>query len=146
MAKRSKLGTGDRIPDLDAEGNQKTDENGEGKLTTDGYRITRPGAKGVRTMKLDESAHDNIISVRTIPDMNDHLFLLTKSGMMIRIRIDQTKETSGKSTRGTRVMELRDKKNGGFTDEIIFSSRVSASLLDVDDEESSQETALGEEE
>ena len=146
MAKRSKLGTGDRIPDLDAEGNQKTDENGEGKLTTDGYRITRPGAKGVRTMKLDESAHDNIISVRTIPDMNDHLFILTKSGMMIRIRIDQTKETSGKSTRGTRVMELRDKKNGGFTDEIIFSSRVSASLLDADDEESSQETALGEEE
>ena len=41
-------------------------------------------------MKLDESAHDNIISVRTIPDMNDHLFILTKSGMMIRIRIDQT--------------------------------------------------------
>ena len=99
MAKRSKLGTGDRIPDLDAEGNQKTDENGEGKLTTDGYRITRPGAKGVRTMKLDESAQDTIISVRTIPDMNDHLFLLTKSGMMIRIRIDQTKETTGKSAR-----------------------------------------------
>jgi len=146
MAKRSKLGTGDRIPDLDAEGNQKTDENGEGKLTTDGYRITRPGAKGVRTMKLDETAEDSIISVRTIPDMNDHLFLLTKSGMMIRIRIDQTKETSGKSTRGTRVMELRDKKNGGFTDEIIFSSRVSASLLDVDDEESDQDAGHGEEE
>ena len=114
MAKRSKLGTGDRIPDLDAEGNQKTDENGEGKLTTDGYRITRPGAKGVRTMKLDESAQDTIISVRTIPDMNDHLFLLTKSGMMIRIRIDQTKETTGKSTRGTRVMELRNKEKRRF--------------------------------
>ena len=135
MAKRSVLGTGDRIPDLDAEGNLKTDENGETKLTTDGYRITRPGAKGVRTMKLDEEHHDTIISVRTIPDLNDHLFLLTKSGMMIRIRVDQTKETSGKSTRGTRVMELRDKDKGGFTDEIIFSSRVSASLLDVDDED-----------
>ena len=130
MAKRSKLGTGDRIPDTDAEGNTKHDENGDVKLTTDGYRITRPGAKGVRTMKLDEEAHDTIISVRTIPDMNDHLFLLTKSGMMIRIRIDQTKETSGKATRGTRVMELRDKEKGGFTDEIIFSSRVAASLLD----------------
>ena len=110
MAKRSKLGTGDRIPDLDAEGNQKTDENGEGKLTTDGYRITRPGAKGVRTMKLDESAQDTIISVRTIPDMNDHLFLLTKSGMMIRIRIDQTKETTGKSTRGTRDGTSKQRK------------------------------------
>ena len=33
---------------------------------------------------------------------------------------------------------------GGFTDEIIFSSRVSASLLDVDDED--EESPLGEEE
>ena len=54
--------------------------------------------------------------------------------MMIRIRVSQTKETSGKSTRGTRVMELRNKQKGGFTDEIIFSSRVSASLLDIDEE------------
>ena len=35
-------------------------------------------------MKLDEEHSDSIISVRTIPDINDHLFLLTKSGMMIR--------------------------------------------------------------
>jgi len=61
--------------------------------------------------------------------------LLTKSGMMIRIRVDQTKETTGKATRGTRVMEFRDKEKGGFTDEIIFSSRVSASLLDEGDDE-----------
>jgi DNA gyrase/topoisomerase IV subunit A len=113
-------------------------------MATDGYRRTKPGAKGVRTMKLDEEHDDSIISVRTIPDIEDHLFLLTKSGMMIRIRVSQTKETSGKSTRGTRVMELRNKKKGGFTDEIIFSSRVSASLLDVDDEE--EESSLGEEE
>jgi len=118
------------------------------KLTTDGYRITRPGAKGVRTMKLDDEHHDTIISVRTIPDMNDHLFLLTKSGMMIRIRIDQTKVTSGKATRGTRLMELRDKEKGGFTDEIIFSSRVSASLLDddMDEEGESSGEISGEEE
>ena len=51
-------------------------------------------------MRLDEEHNDSIISVRTIPDINDHLFLLTKSGMMIRIRVSQTKETSGKSTRG----------------------------------------------
>jgi DNA gyrase/topoisomerase IV subunit A len=86
-------------------------------------------------MKLDEEHADSIISVRTVPDLNDHLFLLTKSGMMIRIRVDQTKETTGKATRGTRVMEFRDKEKGGFTDEIIFSSRVSASLLDEGDDE-----------
>lgn len=135
MAKRSRLGTADRIQDTNAEGEPKFDEDGQPKMVTDGYRLTKPGAKGVRTMKLEEEYSDSIISVRTIPDLNDHLFLLTKSGMMIRIRVNQTKETSGKSTRGTRVMELRDKKNGGFVDELIFSSRISASLLDIDDED-----------
>ncbi len=146
MAKRSVLGSGDRIPDTDADGNVKTNEDGETKFTTDGYRITRPGAKGVRTMKLDEEHADSIISVRTVPDLNDHLFLLTKSGMMIRIRVDQTKETTGKATRGTRVMEFRDKEKGGFTDEIIFSSRVSASLLDEGDDEVDALPAADEEE
>ena len=143
MAKRSRLGTAQKIPDTDAAGNPKFEDDGSPKMATDGYRRTKPGAKGVRTMKLDEEHDDSIISVRTIPDIEDHLFLLTKSGMMIRIRVSQTKETSGKSTRGTRVMELRNKAKGGFTDEIIFSSRVSASLLDVDDEE--EESSLGEE-
>ncbi|MCH1537285.1 MAG: DNA gyrase subunit A [Candidatus Poseidonia sp.] len=135
MAKRSRLGTADRIQDTNAQGEPKFDEDGQPKMVTDGYRLTKPGAKGVRTMKLDEEYSDSIISVRTIPDLNDHLFLLTKSGMMIRIRVNQTKETSGKSTRGTRVMELRNKKNGGFVDELIFSSRISASLLDIDDDD-----------
>ena len=144
MAKRSRLGTAEKIHDTDAEGTPKFEDDGSPKMVTDGYRRTKPGAKGVRTMRLDEEHSDSIISVRTIPDIDDHLFLLTKSGMMIRIRVSQTKETSGKSTRGTRVMELRDKQKGGFTDEIIFSSRVSASLLDIDDDE--DEEALGEEE
>ena len=148
MAKRSRLGTAEKIHDTDAAGEHKFEDDGSPKMVTDGYRRTKPGAKGVRTMKLDEEHQDTIISVRTIPDIDDHLFLLTKSGMMIRIRVSDTKETSGKSTRGTRVMELRDKQKGGFTDEIIFSSRVSASLLDVDDEEEEGEAPphLGEEE
>ncbi|MGB1097658.1 MAG: DNA gyrase subunit A [Poseidonia sp.] len=141
MAKRSRLGTAEKIHDKDAAGEHKFEDDGSPKMVTDGYRRTKPGAKGVRTMKLDEEHEDTIISVRTIPDIDDHLFLLTKSGMMIRIRVSDTKETSGKSTRGTRVMELRDKQKGGFTDEIIFSSRVSASLLDVDDEEEAGEAS-----
>ena len=144
MAKRSRLGTAEKIHDTDAEGAPKFEDDGSPKMVTDGYRRTKPGAKGVRTMRLDEEHSDSIISVRTIPDIDDHLFLLTKSGMMIRIRVSQTKETSGKSTRGTRVMELRDKQKGGFTDEIIFSSRVSASLLDIDDDD--DEASSGEEE
>ena len=130
MAKRSRLGTADRIPDLDREGNQRLDEDGNPKLITDGYRSTRPGAKGVRTMKLDEQHNDEIISVRIIPDLDDNLFLLTKKGMMIRLAVSQTKETTGKSTRGTRIMELRDKNKDGYIDELIFSSRLPAELID----------------
>jgi len=146
MAKRSRLGTAERVEDKDAEGNVRRTEDGEIKMVTDGYRSTKPGAKGVRTMKLDEEHNDSIISVRIIPDLNDHLFLLTKSGMMILIGVDQTKETTGKATRGTRVMELRDKDKGGFTDEIVFSSRVSASLMDADEESDSLPAAESSEE
>ena len=63
--------------------------------------------------------------------------------MMIRIRVSQTKETSGKSTWYPCDGTSKQGK-GRFTDEIIFSSRVSASLLDVDDED--EEALIGEEE
>ena len=134
MGKRSRLGTADRIPDLDREGVQKVEKDGSPKFTTDGYRRTNPGAKGVRTMKLDKDNGDEIVRVHTIPDLSDQLFLLTAKGMMIRVRADQTKETTGKSTKGTRVMELRDKKKGGFIDEIIFSARLPAELVDDEDQ------------
>ena len=140
MAKRSRIGTGGRTPDIDSEGNPKYDEEGNVKQITDGYRSTRPGAKGVRTMKLDETHDDEIISVRMIPDMNDNLFLLTKKGMMIRLMVSQTKETSGKSTRGTRVMELRNKDKSGFTDELIFSSRLPAELMNIEQDTTGPES------
>ncbi len=130
MAKRSTLGSGEREALTDDDGNPKLDDAGEQKYGTDGYRQTRPGAKGVRTMKLDEEFDDSIISVRKIPNSGDHLFLLTKKGMMIRIEVSQTKQTSGKSTRGTRVMELRNKSKDGYDDELIFSARLPAELIE----------------
>ena len=60
--------------------------------------------------------------------------------MMIRVRADQTKETTGKSTKGTRVMELRDKDKGGYVDEIIFSARLPAELIDEEDDFDSMDT------
>ena len=66
---------------------------------------------------------------------------------MIRVSADQTKETTGKATKGTRVMELRDRDKGGFVDEIIFSARLPAELVDEDDVEPVLEvTGEGEEE
>ena len=52
---------------------------------------------------------------------------------MIRVKASQTKETSGKATKGTRVMELRNKDKAGFTDEIIFSAHLPADLVEEDE-------------
>ena len=140
MGKRSTIGTGERIAILDEDGNQKMTESGEPRFTTDGYRQTRPGAKGVRTMKLDEEFGDMIISVRKIPNPDDHIFLLTKKGMMIRLRSSQTKETKSKKSKGTRIMELRNKDKSGFTDQIIFVARLPAELIDEEDEFDAMDT------
>jgi hypothetical protein len=53
--------------------------------------------------------------------------------MMIRLAVNQTKETSGKSTKGTRIMELRNKKKTSFEDEIIFTARLPAELVEQDE-------------
>ncbi len=136
MAKRSRLGDGDMHDVLDANGEKVWDDRtGKFKQERDGYRKTSRGAGGVGTMKLNEEPRDEIVRVHTIPDLGDQLFLLTTKGMMIRVRADQTKETTGKSTKGTRVMELRDREKGGFVDEIIFSARLPAELIDEDDSE-----------
>ena len=132
MAKRSRLGDGEMHDMTDSEtGDVILDEKtGQPKQVRDGYRKTSRGAGGVTTMKLDEESGDEIVSVHTIPDLRDQLFILTGKGMLIRVKANQTKETSGKATRGTRVMELRDKHNGGFTDEIIFSARLPSDLIE----------------
>ena len=105
----------------------------QGRVTAGvrGMRL-KEGDSVVRTMKLDDEHGDEIVRVHTIPDLGDQLFLLTGKGMMIRVRADQTKETTGKATKGTRVMELRDREKGGFVDEIIFSARLPADLIDDD--------------
>ena len=134
MAKRSRLGTSDKIQDLDSDGNPKKDSEGNLKIITDGYRRTRPGAKGIYTMNVDISNGDEIVSIKHIPNVNDNLFLLTKKGMMIRIKASQTKESKGKKSKGTRIMELRTTDKTGFLDSIIFAARLPAELIDSEEE------------
>ncbi len=136
MAKRSRLGTAEKIPYLDAEGVQKVDKDtGDLMERTDGYRKTNPGAKGAFTMNVDKQEGDEIIAARHIPNLDDNLFVLTKKGMMIRLRANQTKETKSKKSKGTRIMELRNKGKSGFSDEIIFVARLPAELMDDEDED-----------
>jgi len=131
MAKRSRLGSGEMISLTDEAGGEVRDEEGEVVYVRDGYRRTNRGTKGVRTMSLRDD--DHIVSVRQIPDLEDHLFMLTGSGMMIRMVSGQTKETLGKVTKGTRIMELRNADRTGFVDEIIFVARLPSNLVDSPD-------------
>ena len=140
MAKRTRLGSGQMINQYDKNKQKIVDENGDEVYERDGYRKTNRGTKGVRTMSLNQD--DEIISVRQIPDLSDQLFMLTKSGMMIRLAANQTKETVGKVAKGTRIMELRNKEKTGYNDEIIFVARLPSELI----EENSDEESLNEEE
>ena len=128
MAKRSRLGSGEMVTVKDDEGIEAFDEEGDAITERDGYRRTNRGTKGVRTMSLRDD--DRIVSVRQIPDLEDQLFMLTATGMMIRMVSGQTKETLGKVTKGTRIMELRDSDRSGYVDEIIFVARLPANLVD----------------
>ena len=134
MAKRSRLGSGEMVPLNDERGNQINDEKGGAVFVRDGYRRTNRGTKGVRTMSLGND--DQIVSVRQIPDLEDQLFMLTGSGMMIRMVAGQTKETLGKVTKGTRIMELRDSEGpreaskARYIDEIVFVARLPSELID----------------
>jgi DNA gyrase subunit A len=128
MAKRSRLGSGEMIIVKDAEDNEILDEEGDAITERDGYRRTNRGTKGVRTMSLRDD--DCIVSVRQIPDLEDQLFMLTATGMMIRMVSGQTKETLGKVTKGTRIMELRNADRSSYVDEIIFVARLPANLVD----------------
>ena len=132
MAKRSRLGSGEMIPQLDEDGEAILDDEGEALMQRDGYRKTNRGTKGIRTMSLRDK--DQIVGVRQIPDLDDQLFMLTGSGMMIRMPATQTKETLGKVTKGTRIMELRDSAKKSHVDEIIFVARLPAGLIVSDDD------------
>jgi DNA gyrase subunit A len=127
MAKRSRLGSGEMIPLTDEAESDVRDEEGEIVYVRDGYRRTNRGTKGVRTMSLRDD--DHIVSVRQIPNLEDQLFMLTESGMMIRMVSGQTKETLGKVTKGTRIMELRNTDRTGYVDEIVFVARLPSELI-----------------
>ena len=83
------------------------DENGEPI-----YRITNRGGKGVRTMNLTEKTGE-LIAIDAVTDEDD-LMLINKSGVAIRMPIDQIR-VMGRATQGVKLIELQ-KRN----DEIAF--------------------------
>jgi DNA gyrase subunit A len=83
-----------------------TTENGYGKRTPiDEYRITHRGSKGVMTLNTTEK-NGNIISFKIV-DSSQDLIIITDSGMLIRIPVDQISVMS-RVTQGIRLITLRE--------------------------------------
>lgn len=134
MAKRSRLGSGTMDEQVDeATGDVLLGNDGQPVTERDGYRLAGRGTKGVRTMFIEEG--DAIVAVRQIPNLEDQLFLLTEKGMMLRLPARQTKDTKSRTTKGTRLIELRNEDRTGFVDRVIFAARLPAHLVDPVDEE-----------
>jgi DNA gyrase subunit A len=123
MGKRTILGSGMMF---DSEGNEVV--AGTEGAKRDGYRRVKRGGKGVKTMNFNDG--DEISRVHQVPNLEDQLFLLSGKGVVIRINAGQTKETVGRVSKGTRVMELRSKDKSSFVDELIYSARMPADLAE----------------
>ena len=83
-------------------------ENGYGKRTTvDSYRQTHRGSKGVKALNATEK-NGNLVSFKVV-EGNEDLMIITNSGMMIRLPIEQISQT-GRVAQGVRLINLKDEQ------------------------------------
>jgi DNA gyrase subunit A len=71
------------------------------------YRITNRGGKGVKTISVTEKT-GSLISIKSVTDEDD-LMVITKSGITIRIHLDQVR-VMGRAAQGVKIINL---KKGG---------------------------------
>ncbi|ACD48109.1 DNA topoisomerase (ATP-hydrolyzing) subunit A [Helicobacter pylori] len=84
-------------------------ENGLGKQTlAEAYREQSRGGKGIIGMKLTQKT-GNLVSVISVDDENLDLMILTASAKMIRVSIQDIKETIGRNTSGVKLIDTADK-------------------------------------
>ena len=81
-------------------------EKGYGKRTTiSEFRKTKRGSKGVKALNITDK-NGKIVAVKRVIEDCD-LMLITNSGIIIRIPIDQISQL-GRVTQGTRLINLKD--------------------------------------
>ena len=79
-------------------------QNGFGKRSIlDAYRMTRRGAKGVKTMNITDKT-GLLVAFKSVNDDND-LVIINKSGVAIRIHVADIR-VMGRATQGVRIINL----------------------------------------
>ena len=80
--------------------------NGYGKKTyVSEYRMTRRGSKGVKALNITDK-NGPLVAHKIVTDDND-LMIITDSGMLIRLPIDQISQL-GRVTQGVKLINLKD--------------------------------------
>lgn len=81
-------------------------EKGYGKRTNiEEYRLTHRGSKGVKALNITEK-NGNIVSFKAVHGDED-LMIITNSGIIIRLVIDQI-STTGRVAQGVKLINLKD--------------------------------------
>ncbi len=81
-------------------------ENGYGKRSLlEDYRITKRGAKGVKTINITEKT-GALIAIKGVNDEND-LMIINKSGITIRVAVSNIR-LAGRATQGVRLINIKE--------------------------------------
>ena len=106
-------------------------DKGWGKYTSvEAYRKTNRHAKGVKAMNLPDDS--KLVTLQVVTEEDD-LMIINKSGTVIRLHVDDIKETKNRATQGTKVIEL--KKRGDSIAHVCVVPR-----SDEEDENAAEET------
>ena len=83
-------------------------ENGYGKQTNiNEYRMTHRGSKGVKALNITEK-NGNIVAFKIVKGDED-LMIMTNSGVIIRISLEQVSST-GRVAQGVKLINLKDEQ------------------------------------
>ena len=84
-------------------------EKGYGKRSLiDDYRITKRGAKGVKTINVTDKT-GQLIDIRAVED-DDNIMIINKSGVAIRLSMDQVR-VMGRATQGVKMIDLNKRSD-----------------------------------
>ena len=81
-------------------------ERGYGKRSsTEDYRITRRGGKGVKALNITEKT-GKLVAIKEVGD-KDELMIINRSGISIRMKVDSLR-VMGRATQGVRLIKLNE--------------------------------------
>ncbi len=84
-------------------------QEGYGKRSeVEDYRMTRRGAKGVKTLNITEKT-GKLVAIKNVTDAND-LMIINQSGIVIRMAVAEVR-VMGRNTQGVRLINLTKKND-----------------------------------